>query len=159
MTKPDDVQASLANMVILLAKHSGQSVSKGSFNTQTTENLVPFFKVLCQFSVMDSEESNMTTNLLKRLLQWLEQHIKLLQEDIPEAQFSVQLQNISKSISSTLISSKEANVFHPIFKLVKAGINQLASEVNFLDFLLKNTVNPRFKRVKVTDFLFCKTSV
>ena len=73
----------------------------------------------------------MTTNLLKRLLQWLEQHIKLLQEDSPEAQFSVHLQNISKSISSTLISSKEANVFHPIFKLVKAGINQLASEVKF----------------------------
>ena len=142
VTKPDNVQASLANMVILLAKHSGQSVSKGSFNTQMTENLVPFFKVLCQFSVMDSEESNMTTNLLKRLLQWLEQHIKLLQEDSPEAQFSAHLQNISKSISSTLISSKEANVFHPIFKLVKAGINQLASEVKFYWLSFKKYSEP-----------------
>ena len=142
VTKPDNVQAFLANMVILLAKHSGQSVSKGSFNTQMTENLVPFFKVLCQFSVMDSEESNMTTNLLKRLLQWLEQHIKLLQEDSPDALFSVHLQNISKSISSTLISSKEANVFHPIFKLVKAGINQLALEVKFSWFSFKKYSEP-----------------
>ena len=126
VTKPDDAQASLANMVILLAKQSGQSVSKGGFNTQMTENLTPFFKVLCQFSVMDSEESNMTTNLLKRLLQWLEQHMKLLEEDMTGL-----LQNIAKSISSTLVSSKEANVFHPIFKLVKAGINHLVSEVKF----------------------------
>merc|ERR1712029_849876 len=116
----------LADTVLVLAKKLCSSQCVALTYSQV---LPPLSKVLAHFSLMDTDESSLTTELVMRVVGFVSKAMGTLEaEEVPA--LAPATADLKKSLAVALYNSENESVYTPIFKQIKAEISQLNSEVN-----------------------------